>query len=250
MLQPRNPDSHAGRHRAATNADDLNRLLVPFADIATMDLTTFSQTSYRNPILKNTELIDCLKDVGCEVTKQELQEPQRNKEKLRTLFLSLVRAVICAKWSHIVAGKLTFSSIQLEFCTGKTEADFQASPAVLAKAESMEYPSLHEDFSELKFFLALRDFLTVCGYHGFSFRDLHAPTAKRLRDQLSAIINMAKFRDEQSQVYFELCRQVRTNSSSWIIMEEYHSILTCLCAAYDYPGKSGRGQEREYRLGR
>ena len=72
------------------------------------------------------------------------------------------------------------------------------------KAQAMPYEHLHEDFGDLKFFLALRDLLQTCGYNAFSWRDLYAPTFKRLRLQLSAIINLAKFREEQLKVYAEL----------------------------------------------
>lgn len=40
--------------------------------------------------------------------------------------------------------------------------------------------------------------------HDFGWKDLHAPTAKRFRCQLSAAINMAKFREDQLKLYAEL----------------------------------------------
>lgn len=51
--------------------------------------------------------------------------------------------------------------------------------------------------------------LETAGYTNFSWRDLHAPTAKRLRYQLSAIINLAKFRDDFIWVLEGLNEQVR-----------------------------------------
>jgi hypothetical protein len=76
-------------------------------------------------------------------------------------------------------------------------------------AETMPYSSLHQDFGEVKFFRALRDCMMTTGLPDFSWRDLHVPTAKRLRYQLSAVINLAKFREEQLRVYAELNEPVR-----------------------------------------
>jgi Nuf2 family len=46
--------------------------------------------------------------------------------------------------------------------------------------------------------------MRIVDYPNFSLRDLHAPDAKRLRHQLSAVINFAKFREEQLKFYAEL----------------------------------------------
>jgi hypothetical protein len=78
-----------------------------------------------------------------------------------------------------------------------------------ATAETMPYASLHQDFGEVKFFRSLRECMITTGLPDFSWRDLHAPTAKRLRFQLSAVINLAKFREEQLKVYAELNEPVR-----------------------------------------
>jgi hypothetical protein len=56
--------------------------------------------SYKFPILKPSELIQCLKELGSggdqntaltTITKEELEEPQHCKEKLRNIFNFLVR---------------------------------------------------------------------------------------------------------------------------------------------------------------
>lgn len=75
---------------------------------------------------------------------------------------------------------------------------------MLETAQGMPYSSMHQDFGEVKFFRALRELMVSTGLPNFSWRDLHAPTAKRLRLQLSAVINLAKFREEQLKVYAEL----------------------------------------------
>lgn len=80
---------------------------------------------------------------------------------------------------------------------------------MLQQASELTHGELHQEFSELAFFQALRECLSTCGYTDFSWRDLYAPTSKRLRHQLSAIINLAKFREEQIKVYGELNEPVR-----------------------------------------
>ena len=61
--------------------------------------------------------------------------------------------------------------------------------------------------------------MTMAGYASFSWRDLHCPTPKRLRYQLSAIINLAKYREEQLRVYAELNEPVRILSMCCFAIE-------------------------------
>ena len=101
---------------------------------------------------------------------------------------------------------------QLEVCAGKTEKDFVATQALLHKVveQRLPYPELHQEWSELRFYTALRDMLENCGYNNFSWRDLYAPTKKRYQTQLSAILNLAKFREEQLELYGALTEPVST----------------------------------------
>jgi chromosome segregation ATPase len=46
--------------------------------------------------------------------------------------------------------------------------------------------------------------MNICGFYDFGWKDLHTPTPKRFRCQLSAAINMAKFREDQLKLYAEL----------------------------------------------
>ena len=48
--------------------------------------------SYAFPILKSQEIILCIEEIGIELTQQELSDPIRHREKLRTVWLALVRA--------------------------------------------------------------------------------------------------------------------------------------------------------------
>lgn len=68
----------------------------------------------------------------------------------------------------------------------------------------MPHADLHEISRDIKLFRLLRKLLRTCGIYDFSLKDLQAPTPKRLRWQLSAIINLAKFREDQLLVYADL----------------------------------------------
>ena len=92
----------------------------------------------------------------------------------------------------------------MEVCAGKREEDFLPTPTMLEAASMQPYPELHQEFNEFQFYICLRDLMTMAGYATFSWRDIHCPTPKRLRYQLSAIINLAKYREEQLRVYAEL----------------------------------------------
>ena len=113
----------------------------------------------------------------------------------------------------IISLLLSFIQNQLEVCAGKTDEDLQVNSTGLEKAATaLPFPELHaqENFNELAFFEALRNLFVVCGYHEFSWRDLYAPEPKRLRHQLSAILNLAKFREEQLKLYAALNEPVST----------------------------------------
>jgi hypothetical protein len=63
-----------------------------------MDLTTNSSsppTHFIFPILKSGEILQCMSELGIEMSKEELTEPQRHKEKLRQIFVHLVRNLQC-----------------------------------------------------------------------------------------------------------------------------------------------------------
>ena len=65
---------------------------------------TVSHTHFIFPVLKSTEILQCLDELGIDVCKAELTEPQRHREKIRKIFWQL-----------------------LEHCTGITEEDIENS---------------------------------------------------------------------------------------------------------------------------
>ena len=64
-----------------------------------MDLTTpsssSSPTQYIFPILKHSEILQCLSELSIDLNKAELSEPSRHKEKVKKVFLLLVRPWVC-----------------------------------------------------------------------------------------------------------------------------------------------------------
>lgn len=145
---------------------------------------TVSHTQYLFPMLKSKELLQCLEEMGVEIefTKQELTEPQRHKDKVRKVF-----------W-HV-----------LDYCCGIREEHIQKKvPTNLEGIVPENELELHEDFLDVLFFKEMRKLMKTCGVVDFSWKDLHYPTAKRLRCQLSALINFAKFREEQLPIFNEM----------------------------------------------
>jgi len=90
-----------------------------------------------------------------------------------------------------------------------SEKDFcTPSKATAEKIEGLPYPELHEEsFSELKFLKAAMKLMKICGVHDFGWRDLHAPSGKRFKRQLSGAINLMKFLEDRRQLYEELCER-------------------------------------------
>lgn len=159
---------------------------------------TISHTHYIFPVLKNSDILQCMSEVGIEVSKTELTEPQRHKDKVRKIFWHL-----------------------LDYCCGITEEEFHGKlPKGLQGIVPENEQELHDDFVDMLFFKEMRRFMKTCGITDFSWKDLHYPTAKRLRCQLSAIINMAKFREEQLLLYEQL-NEPRTELLE--VLEKLHS---------------------------
>lgn len=55
-----------------------------------MDFTN-TPAQFIFPVLKSADILQCMTELGIEMTKAELAEPHRHKDKIRTIFLQLVR---------------------------------------------------------------------------------------------------------------------------------------------------------------
>lgn len=79
------------------------------------------------------------------------------------------------------------------------------SQPAFAGLSALNYPELHEDsIPELSYLRSCSKMMTICGIVDFGLKDITNPNSKRLRRQLSGIINFAKFREERLQMYGEL----------------------------------------------
>ena len=96
----------------------------------------------------------------------------------------------------------------METCYGKTEEDLDV-PVSAAYAKERWTDGLHSsNWKELALLQSLSTLFEKCGCD-YSLRDWLQPTPTRLRQHLSAIINLAKFREEQIQLYARLNEPVR-----------------------------------------
>uniref|UniRef100_A0A7S1ZLE0 Kinetochore protein Nuf2 N-terminal domain-containing protein n=1 Tax=Trieres chinensis TaxID=1514140 RepID=A0A7S1ZLE0_TRICV len=151
-----------------------------------MDLTGNHQQTPSFPILKNGDILQCMSEIGIDLTQDVLKEPHRHKDRVRETFLVLI-----------------------EMGLGMTEERLRSpSGAIIEKRKSLAYPEMHEEsLSELKFLKATMKLMRICGLHDFGWKDLHAPTSKCLRRQLSGAINFARFREEHMSLFDELNSQ-------------------------------------------
>jgi len=56
-----------------------------------MDYTGPPMSQFLFPMLKTSEILSCLEELGLEVSKVELTEPHRHKDKIKSLFTFFVR---------------------------------------------------------------------------------------------------------------------------------------------------------------
>ncbi len=76
------------------------------------------------------------------------------------------------------------------------------SMALMQKRQSLPHPDLHdESFTNLKFIKALMKLMRISGIQDFGIHDLHSPSTKRFKRQLSGIINYIKFMYEKQSSF-------------------------------------------------
>lgn len=119
-------------------------------------------------------------------------------------------------------------TFQVHLSLGLTEDDFKFSTSVLRdRVKSLPFPELHdESFSDLFFLKSCFRLMRICGLpDDFGWKDLHCPTSKRFRKQLSAAINFVKFREDRLQMYSELHDQRDELLSGLVEVNEEQSSL-------------------------
>lgn len=138
---------------------------------------------YSFPELKSAEILQCMEDLRIPLGEAELAKPtcqivQRVFEAFAEIFMGVPRDQI------------------------------SGSQPAFRIVESLEHPDLHIDSINLiSFYRLIMKLMVEIGIEDFSLRDLIRPEAPRLRLILSAVINFAKFREEQLSVFEEFSRR-------------------------------------------
>ena len=55
-----------------------------------MELTTSNPSNFVFPVLKNSDILQCMAELDVELNKTELLEPQRHKDRVRKVFVAIV----------------------------------------------------------------------------------------------------------------------------------------------------------------
>ena len=136
---------------------------------------SISNMSYSFPILSNDEIRSCLKELKIDLSERDLLRPTH--ESLRHVYESAFEL---------------FYNMDLD-----DEETFQPDPEI-AEEVGMEFPELYEDaIPNLLFLSRLQELMMKIGVEDFSFKDVWKPEYTRTRRNMSALINFAKFREEQ-----------------------------------------------------
>ncbi|KAL3773512.1 hypothetical protein ACHAW5_000998 [Stephanodiscus triporus] len=146
------------------------------------------------PVLKNPVILQIMREVNVPLSEMELAEPGRCKERIREVFAQLLN--ICLGLDDPAA---LLSSLDPQRAVAAVVVGSKSSKS--SNCFSLSHPELYRDaLPETMFFCLLSRQLRICGYDDFGFRDLAMPQAKRLRRQLSALINFLKYREDMSHL--------------------------------------------------
>lgn len=149
---------------------------------------------YSFPELKPSEITQCMADLRVPFSEHDLQKP--TPMAVQRVFESFV---------EIFMGPKALSSIP---GTHSTAAMSDGTVDAAAALQVLEYPEIHLDsVALLAFYRTCARLMWHVGVEDFSLKDLIRPECPRLRILLSAIINFAKFREEQLGVWEELTRR-------------------------------------------
>ncbi|TPX67273.1 hypothetical protein SpCBS45565_g03982 [Spizellomyces sp. 'palustris'] len=136
--------------------------------------------SFSFPVLKPSELLRCMTDLGMPFSEEDLTKP--TMQRILTVYEHFTEILMGVTREQY--GQPSFSAMQI-----------------------LEHPDLHQDsIGLIAYYRQLRKLMVEVGVDDFSMRDILRPEPPRVRRCLSAIINFAKFREERMGV-FETCNQ-------------------------------------------
>lgn len=155
--------------------------------------------SYSFPLLKPSDIFTVLREMKIPVTPEEIRSC--NPEAVRTVFEVFIEATMGVARDEMLQPK--FSAIS-----------------------AFTFPELHSDsVPEMNFFRTAKRLMEVCGIHDFALKDLLFPTPKRVRRQLSALINFAMFREERVAVFAPLNAETERLLKQKTVLEEQNAAL-------------------------
>ncbi len=140
---------------------------------------------YSFPELKTVEILQCMADLRIPLSEADLIKP--NPATVQRIFEAFV---------DVFMGSKALDSVNA------------SSNNLSAALQALEYPEIHMDaVSLLAFYRQIARLMWEVGIEDFGLKDLVKPEGPRLRIILSAIINFAKFREEQLSVWEELMKR-------------------------------------------
>ena len=156
-----------------------------------------AKTPFSFPVLEDNVIIECVNNMSISLSEAELRQP--NFHVLRSVFTNAA-----------------------EFLMGVTSEEINQPK--FSGSDELSFPSLHEEsVPRLQIFRIASKLLDACGCYDFSFNDLFKPTYNKLRMYLSAIINFAKFREDQLDTCME---QTELQEKLATELEEKSSAIT------------------------
>mmetsp|Transcript_67091 Transcript_67091/g.98159 ORF Transcript_67091/g.98159 Transcript_67091/m.98159 type:complete len:441 (-) Transcript_67091:272-1594(-) len=126
---------------------------------------------YSFPTLENREILECMSELGCTISEEQLTKPSpdhimRVMEQLLDLFMG---------FSADDNAQIKFSGMDV-----------------------FDHPEIHEfSVGQLAFHRSIIKLMRASGVFDFELRDISFPQYARLRKLFSAVINFAKFREEK-----------------------------------------------------
>lgn len=153
---------------------------------------------YSFPELKSPEILQCMADLRVPLAEQDLQKP--TPQTVQRVFEAFV---------EIFMGAATANSIFSGGSGGNNNNSNSNSNSHSEGAlQALEYPEIHMDAVQLlSFYKQVSRLMWEVGIEDFGLKDMVKPEGPRLRLLLSAIINFAKFREEQLGVWEELVKR-------------------------------------------
>lgn len=154
---------------------------------------------YSFPILKNQDILLCLSELSIEATEDDLVNPTSGKVQL--MYSQFIEILLNQRREDML--QPSFSGI-----------------------DALEYPELHEEsVPTMGFLKSCHKLLSTSGISDFALHDITKPEYKRLRRNISAIINFAKFREERLQTFEGFTQQTEELAARKAALEEENERL-------------------------